>query len=215
MDNNFDLEEYQRLWDSYFYPDTNVFVNKKDIKDDDELFNYERELSTIKIQELHDNPIEGNFDIKHLCDIHKYIFGELYDWAGEFRKVYMKKTDGSYFSPVDEIEFHLQDNLNIMNKGMRDVYNKDTLADFITDCYVAFLNTHPFRDGNGRAVREFLREFVVSKTELLWGEPYDIDWSVVNNQLVDELMPFGRAYYGSIRMEILKAIKPYQKNKTK
>ncbi len=214
MENNNSFnEEQNKLWESYFYPNTEVFVNKKGITDDSELYKCEREYTDLRIMELHDNPIKGNFDIKHLCDIHKYIFGDLYDWAGEFRKVYMKKTDGSYFSPVSEIEFNLQDNLNIMRTGMRSAYNKETLARFVTECYVAFLNTHPFREGNGRAVREFLREFVVNKTELIWGVAYDIDWSRVNSKFVDELMPFGRAHYGAIALEIEKAIIPFENRK--
>ena len=208
--NNFNKEQ-NKLWESYFYPNTDAFVNKKGITDEKELQKCEREYSDLRIRELHDNPIEGNFDIKHLCDIHKYIFGDLYDWAGEFRKVYMKKKDGSYFSSVSEIEFNLQDNLDIMHIGMRNAYNKETLARFITESYVALLNTHPFREGNGRAIREFIREYIVNKTELIWGVVYDIDWSVVNSKLVDELIPFGRAYNGAISLEIEKAIIPYER----
>ena len=211
MENSDFDEKYNKRWNAYFYPNTEVFVNKMNITDEDELYKYEREMVDNKLLELHNNPIEGEFDIKHLCDIHKYLFGDLYEWAGKFRDVYMRKVNGSYFAPVDRIEEYLLDDIKVMKEELRHVYNLETLADFITNAYVAFLNTHPFREGNGRAVREFLREYVVNKTRQLYDEPYDIDWNIVNHQLVSELIPFGRAYSTSIKMEILKALVPYNK----
>ena len=172
-------------------------------------------MTDIKLRELHENPIQGNFDVKHLRDIHRYLFSDLYEWAGEYRNVFMKIEGNmtNYFAPVPKIESSLEEDIYLLNKDMKNVYNVDTLADFITSHYVALVNVHPFREGNGRAVREFIREYVVNKTELIWGEAYDIDWSRVNSKVVDELMPFGRAYSGAIALEIEKAIIPFENRK--
>ena len=200
------------LWNAY-YQESGAYVNKKNISNIDELEKYERNITDIKLNELHDNPIQGHFDIKHLRDIHRYLFDELYEWAGEYRDVYMKIEGkaGNYFAPVPKIDALLEEDILMLNTDMKYVYNIDTLADFITNHYVALVNVHPFREGNGRAIREFLREYIVNKTEILWGISYDLDWTRVNHTLIDELMPFGRAYSGVIRMEILKAIVPYKK----
>ena len=54
-------------------------------------FEVEKELTLIRLQELQKNPIKGNFDFKHLKDIHEYIFQDLYDWAGKERTVEIGK----------------------------------------------------------------------------------------------------------------------------
>lgn len=71
----------------YCYPESDVLVNKLNIKDRDELFEAEKQLTFVRLQELQLNPIEGKFDFDHLKAIHRYIFQDLYDWAGEERTV--------------------------------------------------------------------------------------------------------------------------------
>ncbi|RAX55595.1 cell filamentation protein Fic, partial [Helicobacter monodelphidis] len=51
----------------------------------EELFYREREISNKKTIELNANPIQGNFDYQHLKDIHKYIFQDIFTWAGKDR----------------------------------------------------------------------------------------------------------------------------------
>jgi len=57
-------------------------VKAKNLED---LYFKEKQITFIKIQELKHNPIKGNFDYKHLKDIHKYIFEDVYTWAGQDR----------------------------------------------------------------------------------------------------------------------------------
>jgi len=206
------MDNEKELWDAYLQ-ESGAFVNKMNISNPDELERIERNMTNAKLQELHDNPIQGRFDIKHLRDIHKYLFEDLYDWAGQYRNVYMKIEGNmtNYFAPVPKIENLLNEDINMFNADWKNVYNIDTMADFITDHYVALTNVHPFREGNGRTVREFLREYVVAKSELYWGVTYDIDWSRTNHDVIDKYIPFGRAYRGLIRLEILKGIVPFKK----
>ena len=58
----------------YCYPDTDVLINKLDIRDLDKLHIFERKLTMLRLLELLDKPINGNFDFKHLQAIHAYIF---------------------------------------------------------------------------------------------------------------------------------------------
>ena len=80
----------------YCYPHSDVLKNKLNITNAEELFETEKELTIIRLQELQKNPIKGNFDFKHLKDIHEYIFQDLYDWAGKERTVEIGK--GNLFS---------------------------------------------------------------------------------------------------------------------
>lgn len=67
----------------YCYPDSDVLVNKLDIRDPNKLQIFERKLTMLRLLELIDKPIEGKFDLKHLQAIHAYIFQDVYDWAGK------------------------------------------------------------------------------------------------------------------------------------
>lgn len=82
----------------YCYPDTDVLINKLDIRDLDKLHIFERKLTMLRLLELLDKPINGKFDFKHLQAIHAYIFQDVYDWAGKVRTVDIAK--GNMFCNV-------------------------------------------------------------------------------------------------------------------
>jgi cell filamentation protein len=62
----------------YCYPNSDVLINKLNIQNGEDLFNAEKELTLLRLQELQDNPIDGNFDFEHLKNIHHYIFQDIY-----------------------------------------------------------------------------------------------------------------------------------------
>ena len=64
------------------YEGTTCLINKLNITDEETLKNVEAAITFAKISELEQTPIDGNFDFEHYKSIHKYIFEELYDWAG-------------------------------------------------------------------------------------------------------------------------------------
>ncbi|MCD8348651.1 MAG: hypothetical protein LUD16_12050 [Lachnospiraceae bacterium] len=66
----------------YCYPNSDVLINKLDIKDMDKLHNFERRLTMLRLSELLDRPVAGKFDFEHLQRIHRYIFQDVYEWAG-------------------------------------------------------------------------------------------------------------------------------------
>lgn len=203
-------EEYMRLWESYLYPGTDTLKNKLGITDSDELHEKEAEISFEKLVELYENPIPGNFDKKHLCDIHHYIFSDLYDWAGEYRKVYMAKNH-SYFAEVGMIDYYLEEDLRMMNEEIQKVSYLPELASFLAAYYVYLLNTHPFREGNGRTIREFLREFVLVKTPSLPTGPMELDFTQMDGEKINQALILARAFRGPIEEEFLKALTPVVK----
>ena len=87
------------MGDSYYcYQGTNVLINKLNIKDGKTLFEAEKKLTLLRLKNLNNNPIKGDFDFEHLKAIHKYIFQDVYDWAGEERRVEIGK--GNLFCTV-------------------------------------------------------------------------------------------------------------------
>ena len=86
----------------YCYPGTNVLINHFGIKDPAKLEAFEGDITALRLKELIQNPIAGSFDLKHLRDIHRYIFQDIYPWAGELRTVRISK--GIMFAYPENIE---------------------------------------------------------------------------------------------------------------
>ena len=145
--------------DPYVYPDTNVLKNLRDLRDVDTLADFEASSTSWRIGQLIRKPKPGKFDIPHLKSIHGYIFQDVYEWAGEFRIVNIARPGQFFFAYVEQISFTLT--------SMTDSLRKEQLLSGLglerfsqrAAFYMGELNAiHPFRDGNGRTQREFIRQ---------------------------------------------------------
>ncbi len=200
-------EENSKRWDEYFIPGTNVLKNKLGITDEEELKSKEAEITFEKLIELHQHPIGMNFDADHLRAIHYYLFSDIYPFAGENRTVYMQKNN-SYFSPVEEIDFRLDYVLKGMEEESKEITSETSFAMFLALYYTELLNIHPFREGNGRSIREFIREYANHKSkELPFGE-INFSWANVNQEAINEVIDKSRAFRSIIEMEFMKAFEP-------
>ena len=100
----------------YCYKDSDVLINKLNIKNKKELFYAEKELTFIRLQELQDHPIKGSFDFEHLKRIHRYIFQDIYEWAGKVRTVEIGK--GNLFCTtacIDSYEYYADEEITNMD----------------------------------------------------------------------------------------------------
>lgn len=144
----------------YCYPNSNVLINKLDIKEQEKLYKLERKLTMLRLMELIEHPIEGAFDLRHLQAIHAYIFQDVYEWAGKIRTVDIAK--GNMFCNVMFISSQADE---IFGKLREDRYLEGLSRDaFIKKLafYFSEINAlHPFREGNGRSQREFIRSLVI------------------------------------------------------
>ena len=79
---------YEYEWDgSYCYADSEVLINKLGITDGKLLHEAERRITSLRISEMLQTPVIGALDYKHLKAIHKAIFSDIYNWAGQPRMV--------------------------------------------------------------------------------------------------------------------------------
>ena len=198
-------EDYLKEWDSYFYPNSNVLKNKLDIRDYDELKKVESEYTFRRLVELRENPLPLNFDKKHLIKIHEYLFQDLYDWAGKYRTVYMAKNS-SYFAEVDSIDIYLDDAFSLMQEEIKQVNGYHELISFLAKYFVILLNIHPFREGNGRCIKEFLTEYIEVKSVERLGTAYTMEWGNIDGVRLEEAMVLARAFKGPIEQEFMKAL---------
>jgi cell filamentation protein len=105
--------------------------------------------------------LTGKFDAAHLCSLHRYLFQDIFPWAGELRVVNMSKGS-SQFGPALHIAGALVDALEKLRR--EDFLVKLTPEMFAQRAafYLGEINAiHPFREGNGRAQREFIRQLGV------------------------------------------------------
>lgn len=152
----------QEGWDTkYCYPESNVLINRMNIKDASELHEFERKISVYQMALLKKEPISGEFDLKHLQKIHKFLFHEIYGWAGRIRSVDIAK--GNLFCKV---EFIPEASNEIFSKLAKENFCIGLPEDrFFSRLayYMGEINAiHPFREGNGRTQRQFIRELGIT-----------------------------------------------------
>ncbi|QDQ28020.1 hypothetical protein FNU76_17635 [Chitinimonas arctica] len=141
--------------DHYSYPGTSILINKAGFQDQESLDAFEADATAVRLLELIDRPILGQFDLAHLKAIHRHIFQDVYEWAGELRTVDIKKGNSSFASWV-LIERYLDGKLAGIAKEdrLKALAPQPFFARLAH--YMAEINaTHPFREGNGRAQRAF------------------------------------------------------------
>ena len=125
-------------WQDYIIEGTDVLKNKFGIRTFEELRKLENEIVVDKLSHLYLRGMEGNFDTKHLCRIHMFLFGDIYDFAGKFREVDMFKTTG--FEHYEQIGDKLEELFLKMNNMTINMNNKFDVARYLADYYLTFLN---------------------------------------------------------------------------
>ena len=148
--------EYSYEWDiRYCYENSNVLRNKLGINDAEALHVAEREIVAVRVLEAKRTPIRGKLDFKHLCDIHRYLFGDLFVWAGKLRTVNISK--GNPFCNADVLDMY---GAELFQKLKSENYLLDVPQERIAERLAFFLSEinvlHPFREGNGRSQRTFI-----------------------------------------------------------
>ena len=154
---------YQYIDPDFIYTNRNgVLVNIAKIEDDKVLIAFESFKVSKRIEDLTERPIKIK-DSNSLLEIHQYLFQDVYEWAGKVRTVNISK-DGKPFFDGERFEmgFRYIDNLLSEFREINKT-NRLELANKLAELLDAINYLHPFREGNGRAQREFLRLLALEK----------------------------------------------------
>ena len=145
----------------YCYENTDILKNKLNIKDKEKLYDYVRNIFLTSLFILSLIEIIVKFDIFLFTNIHKFLFEDIYNFAGLFRSENIAKGNFRFA----EWEYIEQELIKLLDELKAEKYleglTKQELAKKLA-YYMAELNVlHPFREGNGRAIREFIRELAM------------------------------------------------------
>lgn len=177
-----------RSSDPYLDEHSGILKNRFGITDQAELDRVEATFGLVRAYELVENPVAGRFDLAHLQAIHKRLFGDVYEWAGEIRTVDISKGQ-TRFANFQQIESYAPEITRpLQREQLLRGLNIDTFSERAGH-YLGELNVlHPFREGNGRATREFVGQ-------LARGASYAVDWSSIErSELIQASI---EAYEGS------------------
>jgi len=145
-----------------------AFKNKLNITDSSTLAREEERISKKRALELFGNGFFNNHKsgtVETLCEIHKILFSDIYEFAGSIRDVNISK--GNFrFAPIMYLKAALENIEKMPQENFEQIVEK----------YVEMNISHPFRDGNGRSMRIWLDHIL--KTEI----GYVIDWNLIDKE---------------------------------
>jgi cell filamentation protein len=143
--------------DPYADPVTGVLRNKLGLSTAAELEAAEREITHAALILLRETPVRPAYDLAHLCEVHRRIFGDIYDWAGQVRTVAIAKGAmfclPQYIEPAATEIFRLLRSDNFL-RGLERGLFIDRLTYYLGEVNAV----HPFREGNGRTQRAFFEQ---------------------------------------------------------
>lgn len=161
--------------------------NKLGIKSSAELAREEERISKKKAVELFENGMLENLEagkFQTLCEIHKYLFDDIYDFAGKIRTVNLSK--GNFrFAPL----MYLETAIKNVDKMPQNTFDE------IVEKYVEMNIVHPFREGNGRSMRIWLDMMLKKQIGQV------VDWSKIEKE--DYLMAMERSPIKDIEIKYI------------
>ena len=155
--------------DQYLYPHTDILKNLADIRDREILSCMEAEYTSIRLAELVIGESVSRFDFVSLCDMHYYIFQDIYEWAGKIRIINIEKPEPALggisieYSDCFDIEKDATFVLNKMNQYAWEKASLEEVAKIFSQYLAELWKVHPYREGNTRTVITFCSQFIESR----------------------------------------------------
>ena len=139
--------------DLYLYDDVPVLRNSLGIKDENTLDRIEAEQSRANMMLLYERGFH-DFTPSGLCEIHHFLFGDLYDWAGKYRIINIEKRErllagrSVWYSNDEEIPNDLESAFSALYQPNWDSLTREQFVSAISRCFPRIWQVHPFREGN-------------------------------------------------------------------
>ena len=151
--------------DVYLYDDVPVLKNKLGIKIEKTLDLIEAEQSRANMMLLYEQGAV-EFTAAGLCDIHRFLFGDIYEWAGSYRVINIEKREeilagrSVWYSNNDDIPKDLNAAFDAISKIPWQTLPEEEFIRKLVPCFARVWQVHPFREGNTRTVVMMMTLFV-------------------------------------------------------
>ena len=156
------------------YEGTSVLINKLDIRNEEELNDYESFVTGFKMIYLLQQNLKANFDFEDYKAIHRELFSDLYEWAGMPRNINLSKQGTAFcsYEKIDDLGKRIFSRLKKLNYLVG--LDREKFVCEIADLYDTINRLHPFREGNGRTQRVFF-------IQLVNNAGYSLDYSAMDS----------------------------------
>lgn len=151
--------------DPYLYEDVPVLRNKLGIRTEKTLDLVEAEQSRANMMLLYEQDF-SDFSPTGLCAIHRFLFGDIYDWAGKYRVINIQKAEqllagrSVWYSNDEDIAHDLEAAFSALNAFGWDSCSREEFVSALARLFPPIWRVHPFREGNTRTVVMLLTLFV-------------------------------------------------------
>jgi len=151
--------------DLYLYDDVPVLKNKLDIRDEKTLDLIEAEQSRANMMLLYEQGFH-DFSPSGLCEIHRFLFGDVYEWAGQYRVINIEKREkllagrSVWYSNDEDIPRDLSNAFQEIRSHPWEQLSRKEFVHVLCRCFPKLWQVHPFREGNTRTVVMMLTFFV-------------------------------------------------------
>ena len=173
----------------YCYPESSVLINKYDIQDQRTLDKIERNVTALMLVKLQTKPLPCSkelFSVNYFIDLHRQVFEHLYPFAGKIRSENITKGNTPFCRP-EFIYKYLNMLFDKIFDDIKKIKTKEDIIVFLSYYYSELNVVYPFREGNGRIMREYLRQVVLFINKNL-GFDYELDFSNVTLEDKNNLM---------------------------
>ena len=176
--------------DPYLYRGTETLVNLFDERDENRLKEIEANYTSLRLRQLFENPVKGKFGFAHLCRIHKFIFQDIYKWAGKARTINITKTEAVLgglsveYCDKKRIEITTRKILSDFSNMDWQLKNIEKLSESFAKNMALLWKIHPFREGNTRTVITFCCDMAQAHGIAIKRELFEENTLYVRNALV-------------------------------
>lgn len=151
--------------DPYLYEDIPILRNKLGVKDEKTLDLIEAEQSRASMMILYEKGFH-DFSPEGLCAIHRFLFEDIFDWAGTYRLINIEKREkllaghSVWYSNDEDIDRDLKEAFAYIHTQAWADMTREEFARAMSHCFPKIWQVHPFREGNTRTVVMMMTFFV-------------------------------------------------------
>lgn len=176
-----------------------ILKNKLGLTSQEDLESAEADYATLRLRELAEQPLKGDFNAVHYLKVHKYIFQDLYDWAGKIRIVDIYKDEpvlgglSIEYEKHDKILESLSRELSFLNKIKWSALSNEEIAKMFSHSLARIWQIHCFREGNTRTTVTFMCQFADERIKRIDRKTFENNAAFLRTALVAYCANFGKS----------------------